>query len=54
MDTKNITCKIRSAHKISERKSINVNIANLVKRDYDNKNHNQIIHFIDVSYICSI
>ena len=51
MRENNITCEIRVARKIPERKDTNVNIPDLVKRDYDNKNHKQIIHSTDVSYI---
>ena len=39
----NLSCDIRVARKTPEKKNTNVNIPNLVKRDYDNKNHNQII-----------
>ena len=51
MRENHLACEIRVARKIPERKDTSVNIPDLVKRDYDNKNHNQIIHSTDVSYI---
>ena len=51
MRENNLSCDIRVARKTPERKNTNVNIPDLVKRDYDNKNHNQIIRSTDVSYI---
>ena len=51
MRENNLACEIRVARKVPEIKNTKVNIPDLVKRDYDNKNHNQIIYSTDVSYI---
>ena len=48
-----LSCEIRVARKIPERKDTTAMIPDLVKRDYDNKNHKQIIRATDVSYICA-
>ena len=46
-----LACEIRVARKIPERKDTTSMIPNLVKRDYDNKNHKQIVRASDVTYI---
>ncbi|MBQ5500759.1 MAG: DDE-type integrase/transposase/recombinase, partial [Mycoplasmataceae bacterium] len=51
MRENHLSCEIRVARKISERKDTAAMIPDLVKRDYDNKNHNQIIRASDVTYI---
>ena len=51
MRENNLFCKIRVAYKIPERKDTTANIADLVKRDYDNKFHVQTIHAVDVTYL---
>ena len=48
-----LSCEIRVARKIPERKDTTATISDLVKRDYDNKRHDQIIRATDVSYICA-
>ena len=48
-----LACEIRVACKISERKDTTAMIPDLVKRDYDNKNHKQIVRATDVTYICA-
>ena len=37
--------------KFLKEKNTKVNIPDFIKKDYDNKNHKQIIHSADVSYI---
>ena len=51
MHENHLSCEIRVARKISERKDTSAIVPDLVKRDYDNKNHNQIIRASDVTYI---
>ena len=51
MRENHLSCEIRVARKISERKDTTATVPDLVKRDYDNKNHNQIIRASDVTYI---
>ena len=46
-----LSCEIRVACKIPEKKNTTAAIPDLVKRDYDNKNHKQIIRATDVTYI---
>ena len=53
MHENHLACEIRVARKIPERKDTAAMIPDLVKRDYDNKNHKQIIHANDVTYICA-
>ena len=53
MHENHLACGIRVARKIPERKDTAAMIPDLVKRDYDNKNHKQIIHANDVTYICA-
>lgn len=48
-----IFCNIRKAHKIPEVKNTTVKMEDLVKRNYDNTKHNQIIRATDVTYICA-
>ncbi|MBQ3621751.1 DDE-type integrase/transposase/recombinase [bacterium] len=48
-----LSCEIRVARKIPERKDTTATVSDLVKRDYDNKRHDQIIRATDVSYICA-
>ncbi|MBO6023074.1 transposase, partial [bacterium] len=49
-----MACEIRVARKISERKDTAEMVPNIVKRDYDNKTHKQIIRASDVTYIVGI
>ena len=51
MHENHLTCEIKVARKIPERKDTTATISNLVKRDYDNKNHKQIIRTSNVTYI---
>ena len=51
MRENHLACEIRVARKISERKYIAAVVPDLVKRDYDNKNHKQNICASDVTYI---
>ena len=53
MHENHLACGIRVARKIPERKDTTAMIPDLVKRDYDNKNHKQIIRAADVTYICA-
>ena len=53
MHENHLVCEIRVARKIPERKDTTAIIPDLVKRDYDNTKHNQIIHATDVTYICA-
>ena len=53
MHENHLACEIRVARKIPERKDTTAMIPDLVKRDYDNKNHKQIIRANDVTYICA-
>ena len=46
-----LACEIRGACKIWEKKDTTAMIRNIVKRDYDNKNHKQIIRASDLTYI---
>ena len=54
MHKNHLACEIRVAHKILERKHTDAMVPDLVKRDYDNKNHKQIIRASDVTYIVGI
>ena len=49
-----LACEIRIVRKIPERKDTTAMIPDLVKRDYDNKNHKQMIRANDVTYIVGI
>ena len=51
MRENHLACEIRVARKISERKDTTATVPDLVKRDYDNKNHKEIIRASDVTYI---
>ena len=53
MHENHLACEIRVALKILERKDTTATISDLVKRDYDNTKHNQIIRAADVTYICA-
>ena len=53
MHENHLACEIRVARKSPERKDTTAMIPDLVKRDYDNKNHKQIIRANDVTYICA-
>ena len=51
MHENHLACEIRVTRRISERKDTAAMVPDLVKRDYDNKNHKQIIRASDVTYI---
>ena len=51
MHENHLACEIKVVRKIPERKDTTATIPNLVKRDYDNKNHKQIVRASDVTYI---
>ena len=51
MHENHLTCEIKVARKIPERKDTTAMIPDLVKRDYDNKDHKQIIRASNVTYI---
>ncbi|MBO6094751.1 hypothetical protein J6P11_01820 [bacterium] len=51
MNKLDLFCGIRIAKKIKELKNREVNINNLVLRDYDNKNHENVIIATDVTYL---
>ena len=53
MHENHLSCEIRVARRIPKRKDTTAMIPDLVKRDYDNKNHKQIIRANDVTYICA-
>ena len=47
-----LSCEIRVGKRI-HKKNAAATISDLVKRDYDNTKHNQIIRATDVAYICA-
>ena len=51
MHKNHLACEIRVARKISTIKDTAAMVPDLVKRDYDNKTHKQIIRASDVTYI---
>ena len=51
MHENHLACEIRIVRKIPEKKDTTAMIPDLVKRDYDNKNHKQMIRASDVTYI---
>ena len=51
MHENHLIFEIRVARKFLERKDTTATIPDLVKRDYDNKNHKQIVRANDVTYI---
>ena len=53
MHKNHLSCEIRVARKIPERKDTTAMIPGLVKRDYDNKNHKKMIRATAVTYICA-
>ena len=49
-----LSCEIRVACKIPEKENTTAAIPDLVKRDYDNTKHNQIIRATHVKYVTCI